>query len=978
MAHLLSATSTAIADSEPNSHDPVLESRQTVRNGEHLFLGTLYEDEREVKLQPNITATDEDEGKAGLICGYKIIGPHSREVPFEVKLLNNKTGAAKMVVKDGLSLNFEKRQKYKFCIVAFDCGDVRHYSNKSFVIIHVEDVDEFAPKFSQDTYEVEVEEGHLFDAIIQLTATDKDRSANFKDISGYFILDDDVPFEINKNGVLKNTEILDHSKRHNYMISVVAESYGKKKSKPALINILVKKMCKIGWKGIPKNLDYVPNSGRHKICEHAHLDLCDKPYNIEKVSVRMVLTTKHIGKGCDRDTYSISSQRKLCGASGDSIDLLPSPNVASWTSSLPTDDGNESDQIFAFDGQTNAVEVPEGHFNHTLTNHFTISTWMKHEHHQKKDHSQAPTKAHKAPKEHILCMSDGDHLNRHHYGLFVHGDKLIFLLRREAENSENMEAFRPAEWRWHLSQINDGKWHHYAISIDYPEVRLYIDGKVIVPSSHDLEVVDDWPLHQSKKVLFTELVIGACWQGNTKKFDHFFRGYLAGLSILRDKTESDRVIKCLVNCKEYLDFHALNKMESGTSVSFNSEMTEFSITGKNVTEVESLVQEVSYVNARHYPTPGRRALKIETAVEYEGPDGSNSRLPGIDSIDVDVMVMQPSRPVITIGGLSNMTLTPAELRIGYLIFKDIEISIKQEDDEDDDEDDIEDDNDDDDDDDSDNGESANKVIHQQTRKELMIDSCTIQSDPPLNLREEVLLTPHDLISQLQLESSLTNEELHIKNVDKVRDYITVMRRVRYSHKDGRKLGSRSFVVVCSSQNGRFQSKPQKIKIMAIHAEEPEANRHAHAQQLPNKQYQDNGPRLLENLRPNKQKMHSVIGGPNLGMAAIIVICVGFLLFMIILGVIRIRAAHKRTQVVAVDEKQEMEWDNSALNITVNPMDQPYGGSDSAMQALRIADSDTDDDDDSCHDSSDEEVMEKGTVTAKTSRELEWDDSTLAF
>ena len=43
--------------------------------------------------------------------------------------------------------------------------------------------------------------------------------------------------------------------------------------------------------------------------------------------------------------------------------------------------------------------------------------------------------------------------------------------------------------------------------------------------------------------------------------------------------------------------------------------------------------------------------------------------------------------------------------------------------------------------------------------------------------------------------------------------------------------------------------------------------------------------------------------------------------MIILGVIRIRAAHKRTQVVAVDEKQEMEWDNSALNITVNPMDQ---------------------------------------------------------
>jgi len=57
------------------------------------------------------------------------------------------------------------------------------------------------------------------------------------------------------------------------------------------------------------------------------------------------------------------------------------------------------------------------------------------------------------------------------------------------------------------------------------------------------------------------------------------------------------------------------------------------------------------------------------------------------------------------------------------------------------------------------------------------------------------------------------------------------------------------------------------------------------------------------------------------MVAIIVVCVGFLLFMIILGVIRIRAAHRRTQVVQVDEKMEMEWDNSALNIIVNPMEQ---------------------------------------------------------
>jgi len=57
-----------------------------------------------------------------------------------------------------------------------------------------------------------------------------------------------------------------------------------------------------------------------------------------------------------------------------------------------------------------------------------------------------------------------------------------------------------------------------------------------------------------------------------------------------------------------------------------------------------------------------------------------------------------------------------------------------------------------------------------------------------------------------------------------------------------------------------------------------------------------------------------------GIAVIAVVCIGFLVFLIILGVARIRTAQRRTVEVNMEERQEMEWDNSALNITVNPLD----------------------------------------------------------
>ena len=52
--------------------------------------------------------------------------------------------------------------------------------------------------------------------------------------------------------------------------------------------------------------------------------------------------------------------------------------------------------------------------------------------------------------------------------------KVIILLFKNNLSKHDAFVFcvyRPAEWRWKMPHVCDDEWHHYAINVNFPEVR---------------------------------------------------------------------------------------------------------------------------------------------------------------------------------------------------------------------------------------------------------------------------------------------------------------------------------------------------------------------------------------------------------------------------------------------------------------------------------------------------------------------------
>uniref|UniRef100_A0A7N8Y803 Calsyntenin-2 n=1 Tax=Mastacembelus armatus TaxID=205130 RepID=A0A7N8Y803_9TELE len=889
--------------SSVNKHKPWIETS---------YHGVITENMDTVLLDPPLVALDKDAPVpyAGEICAFKIYG---QDAPFEAVVLNHTSGEG--VLRASSPVDCESQKEYTFIIQAYDCGagpsgNDWKKSHKAVVHIQVDDVNEFSPVFREPLYKASVTEGKIYDSILQVEAWDQDCSPQYSQICNYEIVTTGTPFAIDRNGNIRNTERLSYDKQQSYKIMVTAFDCGQKRAKEDVaVHIDVKPVCKPGWQGWNKRVDYEPGTGSKQLFPKMHLETCDGP--LSGVRVMVELQTSHIGKGCDRETYSEKSLQKLCGAASGSTDLLPAPSLSTnWTLSLLTDSGRDSDLIYRFDGHQ-AANVPDHVVPQNLTDQFTIATWMKH----------GPSPGLRAEKETLLCNSDKTEMNRHHYSLYVHNCRLVLLLRRDFTQ---VDTFRPAEFHWKLEQICDKEWHYYVINVEFPAVTLFVDGVTYEPYL----VTDDWPIHTSK--IDTQLTVGACWQGGevaTPRFTQYFHGSLSGLTIRPGRIETQKVISCLQACKEGLDINSLESLAKDIKFHFNPAQSVLVVEGEDVDSINTAMTKVSYINSRQFPTPGLRRLHITTTVQCFGED-TCLLIPDIKAV---VMVLPPSEPRITIAGSNRLVRPAGDLRgpLGVAPFKELHITSTVM-----------------------KGDSFGGCVMEVMHN---LDYCDILViGEELNPERESLEIHHSALLGKHLDATNSTSGISIYGVDSMAHYEQALRQVRYRNWQPATLTDRKFRLTCSELNGRYTSNEFNMEVSVLHhSEHVEHVNHMAAQP----QY----------MRPVHHPLMIHRAAPP-AATVVIVVCIAALVVIVVIGVYRIHATHQEG--TREDEEEvrepEVDWENSALTITVNPME--------VMQQVgEMIGAESDNTDEDEEEEEEEEVKEreqKGTP--------EWDSSSITY
>uniref|UniRef100_A0A0K0F0E3 Calsyntenin-1 (inferred by orthology to a D. melanogaster protein) n=1 Tax=Strongyloides venezuelensis TaxID=75913 RepID=A0A0K0F0E3_STRVS len=956
-------------------------------HGAEKLIGKIREDQRVVEILPKLEIVSE----TGPVCTYEIYNDDDKtsEIPFEFEVIDEEKGYAVLHVKENHILDCHQNE-FTFRLVAVRCGGEKAKSEPVTVKITISDVNNYAPEFDAPWYTYEIEEGTINTEIARLYAKDKDCGHPYGEICKYEINNnlEGSPFIINDQGILSNIRPLNYSSTDSHILTIIAQDCGMKKSKSILVTVKVYRRCVDEVTSIP---DVIFNENKRddvvSIADIADIITCPKSEeNCKSKTVKATFTATFPPQRCQLNEKTINLLPRPKMVEKDLIDIITKKDDVikneekKLKSILPASlyTGNEGSEKYVFDGNTNAVIVPSNDVKEIIPSRFFLTFSMKHDKGNKQEQKV---------KQNILCEADEKGMNRHHFAVYIRHCKLELLMRREAENSD--PEFKSAEWRWHLDEVCDGQWHTYAIKFNnLDKVELYVDGNKFNVNEKNPEILDDWPLHKTEN-LKTKLVVGGCWHGRTEEMVQHFKGQLSSMYLLAGDVEGDNKIECLGKCSEEFNYDYTEPLGKGQKVVIDRNIV--ALEAPNVDDLVDMMAKVTYKNTQKYIIPGNRTVKID--VEMTCDNGEHIKFVGakmnINVKKIDVL------PVLTASGSGTVNVSGKNLKNGVAMFPDIEI----------------------------NAVNADEGIDLTEKSTL--DWCQIHLNPSRDLDLEYFSSPASLIALLNVDFEHDKQGILLKGKEKISGYRDIIRQINYFSTRVDAYNKRTFILQCSMMDGKVESNKfttvlnidqssnrkddsgnenQILPIKPFDAAFVDENSNTPVLQIDDDfekhfepSFTQSSSNRLQNIleldlpRPKALMGHrgyemgqgAIAGG---AVAVVVVVCVGFLLVLLVVGVLKMRDTPlPRRGNSKKDRTLEsgMEWDDSGMNITVNPLEdveknneeivyEDENSSDcESMYSYRAEDDISEDDDD------DDEEMEPVLPHAQNSRQgLEWDDSTL--
>uniref|UniRef100_A0A914LTT3 Cadherin domain-containing protein n=1 Tax=Meloidogyne incognita TaxID=6306 RepID=A0A914LTT3_MELIC len=722
-------------------------------NGAEELIGTIREDEHLVNVSPQLRILH----GTGPICRYELNWADdslTEPIPFEVKILDASEGLAQIRRLNIPSSSFTPldcahRSDYLLRLEAVKCGDEPPAKSEITKLkIIVQDVNDHSPEFDAPWYSFDVDEGREAPfEIARLLATDLDCGHPYGKICRYELTNtlSDNPFHIDDRGVLSAIRPLNRSQAQSHILTVIAEDCGMRRSKSVLVTVNIRPKCVDSINSMTAKLpiNFVQGDTPKYLLPDAEIKICDNLNEKCQIETDLKILSEH-SNSLNKELFN------ECGMAEGLIELLSEEsnwpvfkNKTKKEESSEEEDNEEDeeedlneinekvneDKNTLFDGKR-SIDIVESRLPQAIPERFSLLFSMK---------ANPGTEEQQRLKQNILCESDANGLNRHHFSVYLRHCKLELLLRREPEDAS--AEFRAAEWRWNDERICDGNWHSYGLLFnDLDNVQLVIDGKVFNSTQRNPEILDDWPLHQVKDKK-TRLVVGACWHGRQKQMVQHFNGHLASMRIWINRVQSFEAVNCVHGKHEGLLINGKNIQSSSLHLQAQSP-----------TEMEHLLRSVQFNidqlfsgNTRISPSSNSGKRKIEISGTLKCPNNLNKPLIPIYSI-IDVSKGK-FHPQLIITGKHIVFADRQSMRNGAALLPDVKITVTE-------------------------GNVDKSSFHK-------LSWCRVHMRPARDMDLELFSSPTLLLEKLELQFVHDKQGFVLRGAEHPSAYAEVLEHIRY-------------------------------------------------------------------------------------------------------------------------------------------------------------------------------------------------------